>query len=270
LLRKADYITSKSNYLTQVLDRLGDFGRKAERIVWGVSLARFGRVDASGLRRSLGLAPDRRVILSPKILRPPYRIHLVVEAMAVVSRAFPEAVLLVTEYSPDFDYRSEIAHRAQELGLDDHVRFCGSVDHAEMPQYYSLAEIVVAVPASDGLPQTLLEGMACETPNLLSKLPRYQEIVQHEESAYFVDATAAAIADGIMRLLQDPDLRTKLAGTALKIVRREADLDEQARRVERRYRQLAATIRPRVVRPAAILAAARSFFGTRPIIGQNL
>ena len=265
LLRKADYITSKSNYLTQVLDRIGGFGRKAERIVWGISLARFGRVDAVELRRSLGLSPHRRVILSPKILRPLYRVHLVVEAMAAVSRAFPETVLLVTEYSPDCDYRSEIARLIADLGLGNHVMFCGRIDHAEMPRYYSLAEIAVAVPASDGLPQTLLEGMACETPNLLSKLPRYEEIVQHEESAYFVEASAAAIADGIIRLLDDAGLRAKLAGNALNIVRREADLDLQARRVERRYQQLAASIRPRVIRPAALLAACRSFSDTRQI-----
>jgi glycosyltransferase involved in cell wall biosynthesis len=115
------------------------------------------------------------------------------------------------------------------------------------------------------LPQTLLESMACGTPNLLSKLPRYEEIVQHEESAYFVEASAAAIADGIIRLLDDAGLRAKLAGNALNIVRREADLDQQARCVERRYRQLAATIRPRAVRPAALFAAWRSLAGTRQI-----
>src|SRR4029077_3690488 len=150
LLRRADYITSKSNYLTEVLDRIGGFGDKAERIVWGVSLPRFRRVDSSELRHSLGLTPHQRVILSPKILRPLYRVHLVVEAMAAVSRAFPDAVLLVTEYSPDDNYRSEIARLVAGSGLDNHVMFCGRIDHAEMPRYYSLAEITVAVPASDG------------------------------------------------------------------------------------------------------------------------
>jgi len=43
LLRQADYITAKSDYLISVLERLGGFGRKAERIVWGISLAHFRR-----------------------------------------------------------------------------------------------------------------------------------------------------------------------------------------------------------------------------------
>ncbi len=267
LLRKADYITSKSNYLSDVLDQLGGFGGKAERIIWGVPVAKFRRVEASELRRSLRLASHRRVILSPKILRPLYRVHLVVKAMATVSRIFPEAILLVTEYSPDPNYRSEITRLIEGLGLGQHVLLCGRIDHAEMPRYYSLAEIAVAVPSSDGLPQTLLESMACETPNVLSKLARYEEIVRHKESAYFVEATPEAIADGITCLLEDPCLRAKLARNALDIVRREGDLDEQARRVERRYQELAGTIRPQLVRSSGLLAAWRSYRGVR--IGAN-
>jgi glycosyltransferase involved in cell wall biosynthesis len=137
-----------------------------------------------------------------------------------------------------------------------------------MPRYYSLAEIAVAVPSSDGLPQTLLESMACETPNLLSKLPRYEELVLHEESAYFVEPTAPAIADGIIKLLRDPLLRARIACNALDIVRREGDFDEQSRRVERRYRQLAAGVPRRVVRPSGLYAAWRSFPGRRQINQQ--
>jgi glycosyltransferase involved in cell wall biosynthesis len=86
--------------------------------------------------------------------------------------------------------------------------------------------------------------MACRTPNILSHLPRYEEIVRHEESAYFVDATPEDIARGVLRLLREPALRAQIVDNAEAIVRREADLDEQAARVERRYRELAATIKP--------------------------
>ena len=259
LLRKADYITSKSHYLTEVLDRLGGFGAKAERILWGVSLRRFHRVDAAPLRRALGLDAERRVVLSAKILQPLYRVHLVVEAMAVVVEQVPEAVLLVTEYGADPAYRAAIAARTAELGLADAVKFCGRVEHADMPAYYSLAEVSVAVPSSDGLPQTLLEGMACRTPNILSRLPRYEEIVRHGESACFVDATAADIAAGILALLGDPALCGRIAGNAFAVVAREADLDKEAGRVEARYYALAAKRRPSAVDPIALWRSWRSY-----------
>jgi hypothetical protein len=40
-------------------------------------------------------------------------------------------------------------------------------------------------------------------------------------------------------------LRRRIAADALVLVRREADLDEEAKKVERRYRHLAETIAPR-------------------------
>jgi glycosyltransferase involved in cell wall biosynthesis len=238
LLRRANYITSKSNHLSEALERLAGVGAKAERIFWGVPLNQFRRIDAGGLRGQLGIDRHRRVILSPRIFQPMYRIHLLVEAMPDVIARHPESLLLLTEYAVDAGYRAQIVGRIDELGLAAHVRLCGSVSHGTMRDYYSIADVAVSVPVSDGMPQTLLEAMACGTPNLLVKLQRYEEIVEHGESAYLVEPTAGSIAAGINRLLDCPDLTKKIARNGLAIVSREADLSEQARRVERRYYQL--------------------------------
>jgi glycosyltransferase involved in cell wall biosynthesis len=199
------------------------------------------------------------VVLSAKILQPLYRIHLVVEAMPEVLTNHPNVVLLVMEYGADPAYRSQIVARVAELGLSKRVRFIGETTQDQMPAFYSLAHVMVSVPSSDGLPQSLLEGMACGTPNILSKLPRYEEIVRHRESAYFVEATPKDIADGVVELLENHDLHREIANTALSIVKREGDLDEQASRVEQRYLQLVKSIRPRPFRITTMLSTWRRY-----------
>jgi hypothetical protein len=54
-------------------------------------------------------------------------------------------------------------------------------------------------------------------------------------------------------------LHRRISDRAREIVYAEANLAEQAARVEHRYQELAATIRPAVIRPAALLAAWRSY-----------
>ena len=238
LLREADYITAKSEHLVGVLERLGA-GAKAERVVWGISLASFRRTDPSALRAQLGLRAEHRVVLSPKILQPFYRVERIVEAMPAIVQAVPSAVLLVTEYGADPAYKVAIKTLVRDLRLEENVVFCGRVRYDDMPAYYSLAELTVSVPSSDGLPQTLLEGMACETPSVLARLPRYEELVSHRRSAYFVDAEPPSIAHGVVELLGDASLRSEIARNALEIVRRQGSLEEQAKHVERRMRQLA-------------------------------
>jgi glycosyltransferase involved in cell wall biosynthesis len=90
--------------------------------------------------------------------------------------------------------------------------------------------------------------MACGTPSILSRLPRYEEIVSHRASAYFVDATPASIAAGMIELLGNRDLRDEIARRALAIVREQGNLEQQAARVEARFLELART-RARTLNP---------------------
>jgi glycosyltransferase involved in cell wall biosynthesis len=268
LFQSADYITPPSTFLVDVINRLGDFQDKTERIIWGVSLEKFHRRDASDLRSALGIDPQARVVLSPKALLPFYRVHLIVEAMAVVCRRFPDAVLVMSEYAEDPAYRDRIVRRSGELGIGDNIRFGGELGDADMPAFYSMADVSIAIPPRDGMPLALLEAMACETPTILSRLPRYEEIVRHEESTYFVEPDPEALATGIIRLLEDPGLRARIVEQGQRIVAEQADLDEQAAIVERRYQELTAATRPRAFRLSAVLsavfAAARAYrsFGT--------
>lgn len=237
LLKQADYITSKSHFLSEEMDRRWGVGSKVERIVWGISTEKWVPNSPSDLKSKLGVH-GRKVIISPRILQRLYQIHLIVEALPYVVAVHPDVMLLITEYAPDPEYRQEIVERVSELGMSEHVKFCGQVAHDEMPKYYGISELSVAVPSSDGLPQTLLEGMACGVPNVLSQLPRYQEIVQHGETAWLVDQTPEAVAKAVLYLLDNPELCKRICRNARRTVESQGDFSEQVRRVERAYLSL--------------------------------
>jgi glycosyltransferase involved in cell wall biosynthesis len=133
---------------------------------------------------------------------------------------------------------------ARAAGVADRVRFIGQVEHAAMPALYSLAEVVVSVPASDGLPQSLFEAMACGTPIVLGRLPVYEEVVHDGAEALMVPLAAEAVGGAVARILREPALAARLAERALATVRVEADLGREAARVEAFYGEALAAPRP--------------------------
>lgn len=240
LLGQADLITSKSDFLIGVLNDLGGYGAKAIRVVWGVDPAVFKPADGTALRIAKGIPAEAKVVLSPKILTPFYNIHILVEAMAKIAASVPEAHLVLTEYGADPAYRAQLKQRIGELGLSHAVTFVGHITHAQMPDFYSLADVAVGIPASDGLPQTLLEAMSCGVPSVIGPLDRYGEIVQHEESALLAQLNPASVADAVVRLLRDERLYEHIATRGRAIVETEANFPQEADRVERAYERLSA------------------------------
>jgi glycosyltransferase involved in cell wall biosynthesis len=250
ILEQADLILVKADGLRPAVARFGPLRAPIEIVRWGVDPAVFRRDAgaAEAMRARLGLGARDRVLLSPRILQRLYNVHLAVEAMPAVLARVPEAVLLVTEYAADAAYRAGIEDRIGALGLGDRVRLVGVIDHSDMPALYSLAEVVVQVPSSDGLPQSLFEAMACEAPSVLSPLPAYAEVVRPGETALVAEAAPASIAEQVARILEDAGLREALAAAGLARVREVASLPREAARVEALYRSLVAGPRRRRAR----------------------
>ncbi len=238
VLRRANIVTAKSDYLVTALIDLGVTEEKIEKVIWGVDPQRFHHSPSGALRTELGLGPADRVILSPRILRPFYNIMAIVEAMPHILERVPRARLIVTEYESDPGYRSRVVSKARELGVDHAVILVGVVPHARMPEYYSLADVAVGIPPSDALPQTLLEALACGTPNVVTRLARYEELLADGETAVFVELEPEAVAAGVLRILEGAELAGRMSDAGVKLVLKVANLPRQLDRVESLYQNL--------------------------------
>lgn len=263
LLRQADLLLSKSEALRAEIARYGDFADRTEVVRWGIDVRRFERDPGAGreLRARLGLPAGARVVLSPRLLRPLYNVHLLVEALPAVRARVPGTLLLLAGHRADEDYRARLERRVAELGLQEQVRFLGRVEYADMPALYSASDAVVSIPFSDGLPQTLFEALASRTPAVIGRLPAYEEVVQDGREALFVELEPAALAAALARLLLEPELAARLTAAGLARVREVASLQREAERVEGFYARLLAAPRPRPAPlPLRLLDAATLLF----------
>lgn len=262
LLEEADLVLSKSDALRAEIARFGRFDDKIETVRWGVDPELFRpRPDAvDGLRRTLGLAPSDRVVFSPRLLRPLYNVHLLVEAMPRVLAAVPGAVLLLSQHRADEAYERTLRARVEALGLAARVRFVPRIEHRDMPAWYTMADVSVNLPFSDGLPQSMFEAMACGTASLLGRLPYYAEVATDGTHVLLADLTAEAVGSALVRLLTDDALRRSLADAGRRRVLEVACLPREAERVEGFYERLLAQPRRRTRRTARAVDAASLLF----------
>jgi len=182
LLDAADVITSKSQFLDETLNRIGPYADKIRRVTWGIDTKRFRPgLDVTFLRRKWNIQPEDLVFFCPRICHPFYNQHVIIEAFADHlhrAEAGHKAKLIFSELGADEAYRRRLRNLVDELKLTEHVRFVGVIPHSEMPLYFNLADTMVAIPPSDGIPQSLYEAMGCGTLPILGNLPQYQELIQ--------------------------------------------------------------------------------------------
>jgi glycosyltransferase involved in cell wall biosynthesis len=169
---------------------------------------------------------------------PLYRHRVAVEALSELP---DDVVLLMARYLVDETELAAIESRADALGVADRLRIVDGIDHAEMPDFYRLADVMLSIPSSDATPVTLLEAMACGTPVVATDLPSIREWMDDLDPAAIVPVDdPAATARAVSRLLNmAPEQRSDLGRRGRAIVEARASQDVHMAAVESIYRALA-------------------------------
>lgn len=240
LLKRAALVTTHSKYMEARVRRLVPHLPTMVRVGWGVDLQRFRPgLDTTGLRRHWKIDHGRAVILSPRLAQPFYHHDLIIRALPEVCRQVPHALLVIPEHFADGEYVRSLQCLAAELGVSDQVRFVGKLDYEDMPYWYNLASAVVMMPSSDGMPNSLLEAMACGTVPILRRLPQYEELIEEKVNGRYVDPQEGCLAEALAETLLTPSFRTTCGRANRALAESVADQDQEMSRMESLYYRLA-------------------------------
>jgi glycosyltransferase involved in cell wall biosynthesis len=157
------------------------------------------------IRQKLGL-PSCQPLLSVVGRLAPEKGHsYLLRAMALIPSNRRPVILIVG----DGVLRAELEHEATALQLDDHVRFLGI--RRDVPELLAASDIFVLPSHWEGLSLSLLEAMACGLPVIVTRVGGNTEVVEENQSGVLVPARDhVALAQAILRLLDDPVLRQRL------------------------------------------------------------
>lgn len=127
--------------------------------------------------------------------------------------------------------RPALIAQVERLGIADRVEFVGRLTHAELPQAYAAADVVV-VPSvvdaqgdRDGLPNVVLEAMASARPVVASAVAAIPTAVRDGSTGLLVaPGDAAALARALTALVDAPLRRAGMGAAGRAVVEREFEL----------------------------------------------
>lgn len=108
--------------------------------------------------------------------------------------------------------RARLQTLAQELALP--VVFEGVVPNEALPARYAQAFAFVLPSRYEGLPKVLLEAMSSGCACLGTDIPGICDVIEHGRTGLLCPPTPDGIADGLLRLWRDDDLRRRLGAAA--------------------------------------------------------
>lgn len=160
----------------------------------------------------------------------------------VEKKGFPDLVYACAELAKagyrfrcviygDGPLHDALATLIAQLGLADRVTLAGACSQAELLPAFQSADIFALAPFvtddgdRDGIPNVLVEAMACALPVVTTEVAGIPELVQHEYNGLLVAPRAAAgLAAALAALLDDPARRARLGAAARRTVVERFDL----------------------------------------------
>jgi len=237
-LRKANLISVVSQPIKDELLKQGIFENKILVNFNGVDSEKFNpNIDSLAIRKKLGL--ENKLIVGT------LSTFGVWHGTKVFSRAVKPTIQQCNNLAIHFLFigdgvlRPECERIIQESGMEKYVTFTGTIPFTEIQQYLVTCDILVAshIPNSDGTPffgspTKLFEYMAMGKGIVASDLDQIGEVLEHKKTAWLVKpGDINDLVNGIIKLVQDKNLREILGEDARKEVVKNYTWEQNVKRI---------------------------------------
>ena len=160
-----------------------------------------------------------------------------IQAIGYAKMQIPDIQCLIYGTSSDLDYSLRCLKTVKELQLEDNVKFMGGTKEPE--KVYNEADIIAISSITEGFPFTIIEAMACGKAVIASDVGGVREAL--DGCGLLVRSRRPHdLAQGMVKLLKDDDLRQQFEEAAIKKVHAEFTLEKCVDSFKKEYENLTA------------------------------
>ena len=139
------------------------------------------------------------------------------------------------------DMIPEYKKTCENLGILDNVIFTGFVDENKLIEYYKSSDVIVlpSTTIQEGFGMTLIEGNACGKPVIGTRVGGIQYVIKDGETGLLVPPkNPDALANAIIKLLEDEELSQKMGINGRKLVEEKYTWERIAKMTEKVYNEV--------------------------------
>lgn len=174
----------------------------------GVEIAQYSdiKVDRNAKRKEFGIPENAVVLLAVGELNKNKNHQVILKALTYFKPIPKELFLLVCGKG---ELRDQLAKQASAIGFGDQLILAGYRN--DMVQIYQIADCLVFPSYHEGLPVSVVQGMAAGLPIVASKIRGITDLITHGEGGFLCDPEdKVGFYQGISRCLDNADLRQKM------------------------------------------------------------
>ena len=129
-----------------------------------------------------------------------------VKSIPEISKKREDSKFLVVGYGPLCD---DIKRYLDENDLNDRVKLTGWIPHENLPDYLNELKMAVLPSYTEGLPNLMLEAMACGTPVLATPVGAIPDVIKDGKTGFVMENNSPeCISRNVIRALEYQELDT--------------------------------------------------------------
>jgi glycosyltransferase involved in cell wall biosynthesis len=183
----------------------------------GADITRFSPIETD-------ISSDERagVVVCVSKLRYEKGIDVLLQAWHLVHQHAPQARLIIVGNGP---LQIQLERMAEALDIADSVEFTGL--QSDVPAQLHRGSLAVLPSRWEGMPNAVLEAMACGLPCVATRVSGSEDIIQHETNGLLVEPEDyQGMAHALLTLLGDPLLIQKYGCAARETIEKHYSLEQ--------------------------------------------
>lgn len=231
-MQKIDRVVAVSEDIRQrVIQERKLSPEKVMTIHYGVDLGKFSSDDQVLSRADIGVSVDHLVLGTVARFDYPKGHKYLIDAAPDIVRQYPNVRFVFVGDGP---LRNDVERQISQLGLKDYFVLLGF--RRDVKQLLGLFDLFILPSLSEGLPNAVLEAMACSNPVVATAVNGVVEVVEDRTTGLLVrPADPYQLAEAVIKILASPENLKAMGKKGRERVANHFTVEQQINKFEELY-----------------------------------